>query len=137
MIERKEVITLLEVPSLAAGAKTELRDSKLLDLSKVQALTITAQVTHDAAATKPVVVKLYSDTTGGSPDTTEYAVFEAHLLTGQRSQKTVAITSDPKFIRVVVENTDTTYAARDIKVLATLAYESISRDYTTAKPGGD
>jgi hypothetical protein len=56
-------------------------------------------------------------------DTDDYAYFDAHLLAGQESQKTVPITADVFYLRVQVENKDTTYAATDIDVIATIGYK--------------
>ena len=119
---KKEVKKLLEVSSLAASATTDLKDCELLDLSDVEFLALTIEVKHNASATKAVLVHVRSDITGGAPDTTDYAVFEAHLSPGNLSKKTVAISPDPKYIKVYLENQDPSYAATNIKVWATLGY---------------
>jgi len=126
MIKRKEVIKILELDSLGPGAKSRLIDCKTLDLKDVSALTITIRCTHHASATKPVRVHLVSGIDEMIFDTEDYAVFDAHLLIGVESQKSIAITPDIFLLKVQLENTDTTYAASDLDVFAVLAYEEIS-----------
>ena len=114
MIRRKEIVKVLELDSLAAGAKSRLIDCKTLDLSKVSALTITIRCTHNASATKPVLVHLVSGVDEMTFDSVDYATFEAHLLAGAESQKTVAITPDIFLLKIQLENQDPTYAASDL-----------------------
>ena len=123
MIKRKEVIKVLSLDSLAAGEKSKLIDCKTLDLSKVSALTITIRCTHDASATKAVLVHLVSGVDEMTFDSVDYATFESHLLAGAESQKTIAITPDILLLKVQLENQDGTYLANDLDVWATLGYE--------------
>jgi hypothetical protein len=119
---KKEVNKILEVSSLAASAKTDVKDCDLVDLSNVEYLAVTIEVKHNASATKAVLVHIVSDTKGGSSDTTDYATFEAHLDPGKLSQKTIAVAPDPRYIRIYLENQDTSYAASDIRVWITKGY---------------
>jgi len=123
MIKRKEVIKILSLKSLGPGEKSRLIDCKTLELSKVSALTITIRVTHHASATAPVKVHLVSGVDRMVWDTEDYTSFNAHLLAGKESQKTVAITPDIFLLKVQLENTDTTYTATDLDVYAVLGYE--------------
>ena len=123
MIKRKEVKPILELDSLAPGAKSRIIDAKPLDLRNVSALTITIRVTHHSAATQPVRVHVLSSPDGSVWDTEDYAVFDAHLLPGAESQKTVAIVPDIFYLTVQLENLDTAQAATDIDVIATLGFE--------------
>jgi hypothetical protein len=120
---KKEVNKILEVDSLAASAKTDLKDCDLIDLKETEFLAVTIQVKHGASATKAVLVHIVSDTDGGSPDTTDYASFESHLDPGKLSQKTIAVAPDPRYMRIYLENQDTSCAATDIKVWVTLGYK--------------
>ena len=123
MIKRKEVVKVLELAELAAGAKSRLIDCKTLDLDKVSALTITIRCTHHPSATKAVLVHVLSAVDEMTFDSVDYATFEAHLLAGAESQKTVAITPDILLLKIQLENQDTSYAAADLDVWATLGYE--------------
>jgi hypothetical protein len=123
MIKRKEVKKILSLDSLGPGAKSRLIDCETLDLSNVSALTITVRVTHHASATKPVLVHLISGVDTMTFDTTDYATFECHLLPGAESQTTKAIVPDAFYLKVQLENQDTSYAATDLDVWATLGYE--------------
>lgn len=123
MIKIKEVVKILSLDSLAAGEKSRLIDCKTLKLEDVSALAITVRVTHHASATKPVVVHLISGIDEMIFDTEDYTSFNAHLLAGAESQKTVAITPDIFYLKIQLENTDTTYTATDLDVSAVLGYE--------------
>jgi len=123
MIKRKEVKPLLSVDVLGPGEKSKLGDSDVLDLKNVSALAITVRCTHHSSATAPVKVHLLSSPDGSVWDTEPYASFNAHLLPGQESQKTVAVTPDIFLLRVQLENSDSTYEATDIDVIAVVGYE--------------
>jgi hypothetical protein len=120
---KKEVKSVLSLSELAPGAFSRLEDSEIIDLSKAETLTLTIRVTHNLAATNTVRVHLKASPDGSVWDTDDYAYFDAHLLAGQESQKTVPITADVFYLRVQVENKDTTYAATDIDVIATIGYK--------------
>jgi hypothetical protein len=123
MIKRKETKHILSLSSLAPGAKSNLLDCETLDLSNVSALTITVRVTHHPSATKPVLVHVVSGVDTMTFDTIDYATFECHLLPGAESQTTKAITPDVLYLKVQLENQDTSYAATDLDVWAVLGYE--------------
>jgi len=123
MIKRKEVKKVLELAELAAGAKSRLIDCKTLDLKDVSTLTLTIRATHHASATKAILVHILSAVDEMTFDSVDYATFEAHLLAGAESQKTIAITPDILLLKVQLENQDGAYAASDLDVWATLGYE--------------
>jgi len=123
MIKRKEVKHILSLDSLAPGAKSNLLDCKTLELRDVSSLAITIRVTHHSSATKPVVVHVVTGIDTMTFDTTDYATFECHLLPGSESQTTRAITPDAFYMKVQLENQDSSYPATDIDVWATLGYE--------------
>jgi len=123
MIKRKKVIRILELDSLAAGAKSRLIDCKTLELGNVSTLTLTIRATHHASATKAILVHVLSAVDEMTFDSVDYATFEAHLLAGAESQKTIVISPDILLLKVQLENQDGTYAASDLDVFATLGYE--------------
>ena len=119
---KKEIKPVLSLSELASGAFSRLEDSEIIDLSRVEFLALTIRVTHNSAATKSVRVHLKSSPDGSIWDTDDYAYFDAHLMAGQESQKTVPITADAFYLRVQVENQDTAQSATDIDVIATIGY---------------
>jgi hypothetical protein len=123
MIKRKEVKHILSLDSLAPGAKSNLLDCETLELSNVSTLTITVRCTHNASATKPLRVHLKSGVDTMTFDTSDYTYFDMDLDAGTEVQKTVAITPDIYYLKVQVENQDTSYAVTDIDVWVTLGYE--------------
>jgi hypothetical protein len=123
MIKRKEVKKLLSLDSLGPGEKSRLLDCETLELDKVSALTITVRCTHNAAATKALRVHLKSGVDTMVWDTSDYTYFDMDLDAGTEVQKTVAITPDVYYLKVQLENQDTSYAVTDIDVWATVGYE--------------
>ena len=123
MIKRKEVVKVLELDSLGAGAKSRLIDCKTLDLKEVSALTITVRCTHHASATGKVRVHLKSAVDEMVWDTSDYDSFDMDLDAGTEVQKTKAITPDIFLLKIQLENLDSTYTASDLDVFATLGFE--------------
>ena len=120
----KVVKTILSVKSLAAGASTELKDCTLLDLEHVKYLALTAICKYASGATKPIAVHVRSSHNGGEWDTTDYTVFENDLQAGATGQRTVVITPDVRYLKVIVENQDTAEAVTNVKIVATITKES-------------
>jgi len=123
MIKRKEVKKILSLSSLGAGQKSKLEDCELLDLSKASALAITVRCTHNSAATNPLRVHLVASIDGSIFDTSDYTFFDMDLDAGKEVQKTVAITPDILYLKVILENQDTSYPVTDIDVFACFGYE--------------
>lgn len=123
MIKRKEVVKILDLDSLAGGEKSLLQDCQLLDLSKVSALAITIRATHGSGATAALKVHLLASPDGSIFDTKDYTSFDADLKVGAESQYTVAITPDPYYLKVQVENPSGQPTATDIDVFAVLGFE--------------
>jgi len=123
VVKLKEVREILKLPTLNPGAKTDLKDCELVDLTRADSLALTVEVFHHADATAAVRAHVVSDTDGGSFDTVDFATFDAHLLAGKLSQKTFTVSSAPKYIKVYLENTDSLRAASDLRVSATIGYK--------------
>jgi hypothetical protein len=120
---KKEIKPVLSLSELASGAFSRLEDSEIIDLSKADSLALTIRVTHNSAATNPVRVHLKSSPDGSVWDTDDYAYFDAHLKAGQESQKTMSINADAFYLRVQLENQDTSQTATDIDVIATIGHK--------------
>jgi len=123
---RKEAIGIISLSSLGAGATSSLNDCSLVDLRDVVGCSITVKCTHNASATKALLVQLVSSPDGINFDTVDavkdYNAFEAHLLQGQASQKTASVIDDIAYLKVKLINQDTTYAVTNIEVYAILTY---------------
>jgi len=119
----KVVKTILKVDELSAGASTRLVDCSLLDLENVKYLALTAICRYASGATKPIAVHVRSSPNGGEWDTADYTVFENDLQAGGVGQRTVVITPDVRYIKVIVENQDTAEAVSNVKIVATITRE--------------
>ena len=116
----KIVKTILKVDELSAGASTRLEDCSLLDLENVKYLALTAICKYASGATKPIAIHVRSSHNGGEWDTADYTVFENDLQAGATGQRTVVITPDVRYIKVIVENQDSSYAVENVKIVATI-----------------
>jgi len=126
MVEQKTekvVKTILSVSELGAGESTRLVDCKLLDLENVKYLTLTARCKYVSGASSPIAIHVRTSPNGGEWDTTDYTTFENDLVAGGVGQRTVAITPDARYLKVIVENQDTGNAVTNIKIVATLTKE--------------
>lgn len=115
----KNVETVLEKNELPAGSSTNIDDCGAIFLQFVKTLALTIQVRYHSSATKAVRVHVKSSPMGGVYDDEDYAVFDAYFAAGKRTQKTVLIHPDVMYVKVVVENLDTSYPAYDVRVVAT------------------
>ena len=123
MIKRKEVIKVLELDNLAAGATSNINDSKVVDLTKASSLAVTAECKFATGATNDVRVDILADVDGGSPDTIAFDSITLTANAGKRVQRTKALDSDIAYLRAKVVNLDSTAAVSDVKVYAVVGYE--------------
>jgi hypothetical protein len=54
-------------------------------------------------------------------DTEDWAVFDNGFAAGERASKTVEVSAQPQFVKVVVENLDQKHGVAGLVVTATLA----------------
>lgn len=123
MIKRKEVVKILELDTLAPGAKSRLEDCQTLDLRNVSSLAITVRCTYHPSATNVLMVHIYSGIDEIIFDTTDFHNFGIPLNGGKEVQVTDIVETQPLLLKVQLENLDTSYPVTDIDVFATLGYE--------------
>jgi len=119
LLYKKQTETILEKKTLAAGASTKLVECKHLDLQFVKTLALTVSIRYHPSATAGVRVHVRTAPAGGVYDTEDLTSFDAPFAAGSQQQKTVLINPDMLFLKVIVENLDTSYEAYDVKVTAT------------------
>jgi len=115
---KKRVVKILDIPILNAGAETELKDCKLINLGDVEFLAITAKMVFNSAATAGAEIRLWSSVQGGDFDTDTYADWPTHFVAGAKTIYTRSVTPDPRYLKVSVKNLDTAQAISDIEVFA-------------------
>jgi len=123
MIKKKEVVKLLELDVLAAGAKSSLLDCKTLDLLNVSSLALTVRANFALNATSGLRVHLVASPDDSVYDTQDYTSFDLAVEPGKEAQKTVCITPDPPYLKIVLENLDSANAITDIDIWGVLGYE--------------
>jgi len=116
---KKQVETILDVPSLGAGKSTKLTDCHLLELQFVKTLTLTGRCRYHPSATAGLRVHVRTSPHGGIFDSEDYTTFDLPFGAGEQHQKTVAVTPDMLYLKVIAENLDTGYDVYDVKVIAT------------------
>jgi len=123
MIKRKEIKKLLKLDSLAPGAKSNLLDCKTLDLTKASSLALTVRATFASDATGGIEVHVVTSPDDSVYDTQDYFSYSISAEPGKEAQFTQRIDPEPSYLKVVLENLDTTYSVTDLDVWATVGYE--------------
>ena len=105
------------VPATIAGTECEV-----IDLTECPQLALTFEAQFDASATEAVVAHIRTSPYGGSTaadewDTEDYTSATIPCTAGSRVQITKAIVPDPKYMKVLMENKDTTYAVTNVKII--------------------
>jgi len=121
MFGEKRTYPVVKEASVAAGATTGLADCTEIPLSGVDTLNLMVELTYGASATADpgATVHLRSSSDGVDYDTQDYTSFDVPLDAGATARRTVNITPDPEYLKVLVENL-TGYDVTDLKVVATL-----------------
>jgi hypothetical protein len=121
---RKEVKKILSLDSLGPGEQSRLIDCETLDLSDVLFVAITIRCTQAPGYTGDLIIYALGSVDTTTFDTVPYwsTAFamnpgEEIQLTAEIAQYSIAV---PKYMKVQLTNTDTTYPVTDIDVWATL-----------------
>jgi len=102
------------IASLAASGEVVIGDVTLV---RLETLTVTTNVTYNAAATSGVRLKLYFSPDSKHYDTVPYAYYDIDLTAGATVQETQGVDAPEKgHLRVAVANLDAAQAATDIRV---------------------
>jgi len=125
----KPYTVVLDKQLLGPQEATTLADSyPVIVLEPGQQLTLTAECAYDRSASSPAAVHVYTSYDGEHWDTEELkgaadqpAFGVMPLTPGQTVRRTRDIPVGALFIKVAVENTDTSCGLRHVKVVAALA----------------
>jgi hypothetical protein len=122
-IERFDAPVILQ-DNLAAGVKTTLDDCSEISMLGVNSLALTVEETYHASAAAGGKLHLYTSPDGENWDTepveTKDLAFEAGETTKRETFTPCDAAQRARFLKVVIENLDATYAITDVKVTATL-----------------
>lgn len=113
--------TILEEATLAAGATTTLADCRAIELADVERLAITVEATYDAAAAAGIKVHVRTSYDGTNYDTEDWDTWTpTGFAAGATIRQTKQYDTDPRFVKVLIENLDAGKAVTDLKVIATV-----------------
>ena len=110
------LVRLNDIASLKASGKQQVGT---IDITKMRTLAVTAKVNYNAGATAGIKVNAYTKLENQEWDTVAIDYFEVDFTAGETVQKTnfIAVPEEGQ-VAIEIENTDTTYAATEIEVLA-------------------
>ena len=110
---------ILEVPELEPEANTGLESARTICLGSVDRAALTVGCTFEEGAVGPLIIGVRGSSDGESFDTVDLETIEIRPLAAGRMQRTVALPTDVRFIRVVLINRSRR-TIRDIDVRASL-----------------
>lgn len=111
----------LRLDALPAGGMTELAACPPIGLENISSLALGVECTYDHQAQAGVRVHVRASSDGFLYDTEDWAVFDNGFAAGERASKTVEVSAQPQFVKVVVENPDQKHGVAGLVVTATLA----------------
>jgi hypothetical protein len=115
----KQVEEVLTVPELPAGSSTKLEQCKLIDLQFVKTFALTASCKYHSNATGALRIHVRTSPHGGFFDTTDFATTDLPVTAGKQERKTVLVSPEARYLKVMAENLDGTYPIYDVSVIAT------------------
>ena len=123
------VVEIMNVGTLAAASTIPTTitgtECEVIDLTECRQLALTFEAQFDASATEAadhdVVAHIRTSPYGGSTvanewDTVDYTSATIPCTPGSRVQITKAIVPDPKYMKVLMENTDASHAVTNVKI---------------------
>lgn len=111
---------VLTIDELSPGGTTSLIDCPHMSLDAVNSATLTVRCTYGADASGGIRLNVYSSRDGKVYDREPFATFDLEYLAGKIAQKSFNLRTEPRFIKVIVENQDDAASVTDIDVVATL-----------------
>lgn len=118
---------ILSIDSIAPEEFTSLDECGLISLQRAKSLALTIECGYHTSATVGVKVHIYSSYDGASWDTEELEsdsgdpVFgDMPFTAGQIVSKTVNISCGVRYLKVAIENVDTTYSVSNVKAILTV-----------------
>ena len=118
----KDQQTILPTTTVSGNSSTDLADCSPVDLSIDPTLALTVQVAFDGSATEDVRIHIRSSHDDTSYDTVDIGAnqqgyWDVPVNAGNTVQSTTNEWTDPKYIKVIVENLDANPV--DVTVIAT------------------
>ena len=115
---------VIDEATLALSTATVVADCTNIDLTKAMQCAITVQATFDASATENLDITLRPSYNGTDYDTAAWQSWTWHIA-APSSATPIRLTSYPispvcKGMKVIVSNTDSTYAVTGLKVYVTV-----------------
>lgn len=117
----KTAITIINETSLAGGASTALSDCTVLDFSRAITSMFELEATFDASATAGLTVKYYCSSDNTNYDTSAWLTDSVAVSAGNSVRVPLnPISTAPLYLKATITNEDATYAATNIKLIATV-----------------
>jgi hypothetical protein len=111
---------LFMLTALPGGGTSSLDICPPIGLGEASRVALTVQCEYAASAQSALRVHVKSSYDGVHFDTSDVQTFDVDLQAGQTCQKTVSVSSPAKFLKVVVENPDSTNNVSTVVVTATI-----------------
>ncbi|MBC8235998.1 hypothetical protein H8E77_41155 [bacterium] len=111
---------VLSIDSLAAGTSSELTACPPISLARISDLALTVECNYHANANERMTVHVRASCDGINYDTEDLYAFDVHLRPGQKVSRTLELDAKVMFIKIILENLDTSHDINDVKVTATL-----------------
>jgi len=122
-ITKDDGTKILDVASIGGNSSSALSDCSAVELSIDTTLALTAVVNFDSSATEDVRVHVRSSYDGSNYDTVDIGAsqqgyWDVPVNAGSEVQSTTNEWTDPKYLKVIVENLDSN-ATGQVQVYAT------------------
>ena len=111
---------IINLDSLNAGAAMTINNTPPINLSNITRLALSAQCRYSKNATNGLVLHVLASTDGKEYDTIDLFTLKLDIKPGEKVRKTFDLNTAARFIKVLVENTDSSQRVSDIKVTAIL-----------------
>ena len=106
--------------SLPPNTTTSLQASVPLCLDSVSSVMISAACRYHEASVMPLTIHVKASCDGINYDTVDLQVVHLPCQPGQRVAQTFAVSAQPRYLKVQVENSDQSQGVSELKVFATL-----------------
>ena len=116
----KLAMPVLHNVSLNPGQSTRLEECLPIGLEAAATLSIATECKYAADAKAGLLVHIRTSNDGVHFDTVDQNIFEIDLQAGKTTRKTVDISSNARFVKVMVENLDNENGVDSLNVTATI-----------------
>ena len=116
----KLAVPVLHNVSLNPGQSTRLEECLPIGLEAATTLSIAIECKYAADAKAGLLVHVRTSDDGVHFDTVDQNNFEIDLQAGNTTRKTVDISSNARFVKIMVENLDKSNSVESLNVTATI-----------------